>query len=651
MATLELFTQSEGLRRPVSTASLLAFLLTGAFYLATMSLTYGFIDRGELAAVASTLGVAHPTGYPTLTLLGYLAVRLLPSVRPVLVLNVLSALWSALGVALLTLVIHRVLRAAPRGLGAGVLAALSGASALFIGFSTVWWSQATGFEAYSLHAVFLTLVTLLFLRYLEDLGARRGRAGFSMWGLLFSFSLGLSFTNHLSTVMLAPAFLCLFHRSVGLTAQGLQALIRLVPPFAAGLLPYAYLPIRASMHPPLDWGDPDTLARFLEHVTEAQFHFAVLLETRVFRQQTEYFANTLLSDTSVIGLAVAASGLVLLVRRGKQQALWTNVLFLTCAVVTGLYDINDIGNYYLPAFLAIGIWVAAGLAYSAERFGATAAYALGALLVGLNAVRHYHPMNECENTLAQDLTWNVLQNLPQRSVVISGHWDYWVSGSLYAQEVEGLRRDVRVLDPEGLRSEAYIDHQLRNEPELWMPALKEAREFIQWIRDFREQPAMSAGEVEGYYDAYYDMISALIERNPERPFFVTEWTDPRIGEGYLRVPAKLAYRLTKAPGYLEQDFPDYRFRPWRNRVDPYVVKVSEIYTASLLARARYEEDHGRLDDARRYGLYALGFDPGFSESEVPDMPLHIEHQIVEVLRSYRALRERVRRMQNPSGPG
>jgi hypothetical protein len=62
-----------------------------------MSLTYGFIDRGELAAVATTLGIAHPTGYPTLTLLGHFAVRLFPFARPVVVLNVLSALWTATG--------------------------------------------------------------------------------------------------------------------------------------------------------------------------------------------------------------------------------------------------------------------------------------------------------------------------------------------------------------------------------------------------------------------------------------------------------------------------------------------------------------------------------------------------------------------------
>lgn len=45
--------------RAALAASLFAFLLTGSLYLATMSRTYGFIDRGELAAVSTTLGIAH----------------------------------------------------------------------------------------------------------------------------------------------------------------------------------------------------------------------------------------------------------------------------------------------------------------------------------------------------------------------------------------------------------------------------------------------------------------------------------------------------------------------------------------------------------------------------------------------------------------
>ena len=442
-----LFTRSKRRAKPYAVASFLAFGLTVSVYLATMSRTYGFIDRGELAAVATTLGIAHPTGYPSLTVVGHLTARLFPDVRPVLVLNLLSALWTAASAALAALVIHRVLRStfttvasasrpknstrksleADRGTSSFLVFTLASASffgAAFIGFSTTWWSQATGFEVYSLHAVFLTLATLTFLLYLESLGARSSRAEFSRWGVLFPFSLGFGITNHLSMVMLAPAFAYLFFRTTGFRVHALRELARLVPGFVLGVLPYVYLPVRSSVHPRLNWGDPDTLERFLAHVTGAQFHFAVFFETRVFRQQTQYLANTLLSDTSVLGLVVAAMGLVILIRRARVHALWTVTLFLTCAGLSGLYDINDIGNYYLPAFLAVAIWVAAGLAFTAERLGRKTAIAIGLLLVGLNLGRHYQAMDERENTLAEDLTWNVLQSLPPGAVVLSNHWDY-----------------------------------------------------------------------------------------------------------------------------------------------------------------------------------------------------------------------------------
>jgi hypothetical protein len=46
------------------------YILTGAFvfivYLTTLAPSVVKIDSGELAAVQSTLGIAHPTGYPLL---------------------------------------------------------------------------------------------------------------------------------------------------------------------------------------------------------------------------------------------------------------------------------------------------------------------------------------------------------------------------------------------------------------------------------------------------------------------------------------------------------------------------------------------------------------------------------------------------------
>jgi hypothetical protein len=171
-----------------------AALVAAAIYAPTVARSYGFIDKGEMAAAAATLGITHPTGYPTLTLLGYAATLLSPA-RPVYTLNLVAALLAAAGVGLMAALFRRLI-------DSSVIAAIA---ALIAGLTTVWWSQATGFEAYAWHAVFLPLLCLLFLRFVDTLGQPGGAA----WprGTLFAFVLGLSFTNHSSTIMLAPAFL------------------------------------------------------------------------------------------------------------------------------------------------------------------------------------------------------------------------------------------------------------------------------------------------------------------------------------------------------------------------------------------------------------------------------------------------------------
>jgi len=77
---------------------------------------------------------------------------------------------------------------------------------------------------------------------------------------------GLSFTNHLQTVMLAPA-LCFFIISSDYKALlHFRNLFLLFFFFTLGLSVYLYLPIRTEAGSAIHWGDPDTVGHFLNHV-------------------------------------------------------------------------------------------------------------------------------------------------------------------------------------------------------------------------------------------------------------------------------------------------------------------------------------------------------------------------------------------------
>src|SRR6476659_286344 len=104
-----------------------------ALYMATLLPGIGSGDTAEFQRVAPTLGVAHPTGYPLYTMLGWLWSRLPLGGTPAWRMNLFSAVAGALAVG--------VLYAAARALGQA--RAVAAAAALTLAASRTFWSQST----------------------------------------------------------------------------------------------------------------------------------------------------------------------------------------------------------------------------------------------------------------------------------------------------------------------------------------------------------------------------------------------------------------------------------------------------------------------------------------------------------------------------
>lgn len=656
--------------------ALLVTILTFALYAATMNRTFGFIDKGELVAVASTLGISHPTGYPTIMILGWIATRLVP-LREVLTLNGMSALLTAIGAGLLVLLFNDLigrLRRAPRkgtaaqgkdrgakgkraaaprdaeaahgaaattGPAGGVHVAYAALGALFTACTATWWNQGNGFEVYSLHAVMLPLVSLLFLRHVDAMNAAASDAnpGFTRSGTLFALVLGLSFTNHLTTVLLAPAFLLYYAWNIAtssnarsdasalLSKRTLMGLLYLAPPFLLGLLPYAWLPIRAAMQPQFNWGNTTTLEALYRHITGQVYQVWMFSDASVFKKQTAYFFGNLPAELAFAGIAVAALGIVAFAERSRKLAAWTALLFVACILYSGNYDIMEIGPYYMTAIFAIGIWAAAGLAWLHERIGAAAALGVGTALVALTCFMNLEESDESGNVLVEDMTTNMLNTLPPKALIFSQQWDFWVAGSFYMQGVEGKRPDVLMIDPELLRRTWYLDQLEHNHPEFMRRVKPAVDAFRKEVYKFDHNLPYDGNVIQ---NTYVGMMNAMIESTiAERPVLVTGEVDPAVGAGYVRTPDHLALRLTKDTNYLPTEFPRYRFSFWGKRVDSYTTKIYELYARSAYLRALYEAHYGHRDIALRYFDLAIGFDPGIERKDVPDLPLASEENVYE----------------------
>ncbi|MBI3744771.1 MAG: DUF2723 domain-containing protein, partial [Chloroflexi bacterium] len=195
--------------RPSPTALIAVglFILSLAVYLSGLppSITWAHeaSDGPELATVVKTWGVAHPSGYPTYTLLGKLF-SIIPAGDVAHRLSIMSAVAGAAAVAFTFLAATRVLammarRAAPAQPREGrepwfrLMAAASGALAL--AFSPIMWGQSVVAEVYALNILFGAAIAYVLLAWIDD-AQHDERPPSLRKPLLAALLFGLAMGNH-----------------------------------------------------------------------------------------------------------------------------------------------------------------------------------------------------------------------------------------------------------------------------------------------------------------------------------------------------------------------------------------------------------------------------------------------------------------------
>jgi len=428
----------------VSLAGLGVFLLVFALYLRTLSPTVLYLQDPKLLDAVmvqmqvAVLGITHPTGYPTYLMLTHLFTYL-PIGDVAYRVNIGSAFYAALAVVAVYLT----------GLLLSKRVVAAAAGALAFGLGAALWSQAVIAEVYTLNALLVAATIGVMLLWRER---QRDR-----YLLLSAFLVGLCLTNHLTSGLLLPAgflLVALVDRSklkdAGLLLKGAGL-------FLLGLTPYLYLPIRAAMNPPMDANNPTTFERFWYvvsggNLTGSFFSFGPAELPR----RMLFYGEHLLQNMPFLVVMVALTGAVVVLMRDRQAGIFLGFLFFGWLIYSIENDIPDIDLYFIPTYLVLSLWAAAGFGAlldeaesltgglsKAARWGVIGALCAVMLLLPLFGVGGTYAKSDMSGVYrGQKEIEAVAENAAPNATILHHRSSMW-----YMVLVEKRRRDLTIVDP------------------------------------------------------------------------------------------------------------------------------------------------------------------------------------------------------------
>ena len=453
-----------------------------------------FWDTGELQVVAPVLGTAHPTGFPTYVLLGWLAsVVLQPLGDPAFRMNVFSGLCLAVAAGVTVDLVRALTGRVALGIVAGIGLALT----------PIAWTIATHAEAHTLHLALVAILLWLLVAWEERVRVRtavvpatygvaeptlfdvtRDRGDRYLVAAAFVYALAAG--NHSLTLLLAiPIGLFVLAVDPGIWRRGRLVLACVAVLVVTLILVYLELPLRAGpFRAPLVYGTPNTWDGFRYIVLAEQFQGSLSDPFGNLGDKFGAFLKLTVDNFGILAPLIPFAFLVTVLRRPRYALLTGTAVAITC-FFNASYINADITRYYVGPALMVWTWLAllaagvvdvlatrrlravvGGAAAKLETptaegvgpvsgrdpadvraRGAMLVLVLGLiLLVPTLAVvsDRYKAVDMSRRTDASTWADHVMHTVEPNAVILS--WWSYSTALWYAQCVEGQRSDVAIID-------------------------------------------------------------------------------------------------------------------------------------------------------------------------------------------------------------
>ena len=461
---------------------LVAAIAFGAAWLALLP-GLAYWDTGELQTVGPLMGTAHPTGFPTYVLLGWLAsVVLQPFGEPAFRMNLFSAICLAVAAGVTVDLVRQLTGRVILGMAAGVAMALAPTA----------WAMATHAEAHTLHLALVAI--LLWLLVTWDARVRApvpewravgwpddpvdhggGRDRGDRFLVVSAVVFGLAVGNHTLTLLLAiPVGLYVLAVDPGIWRRGRLVLSCIAALVLTVVVVYLELPLRAGpFRAALVYGIPNTWDGFRYIVLAEQFQGSLSDPFGELPRKFGELVTRTVTQFGVLAPFIPIAFVVTAVRRPRYALLTGTASVITCFFAAS-YINADISRYYLGPALMAWTWLAILGGFAVEFFaggadevapvpgderaagpgrgGGLTAAGLMTLVVAaafllptvVAAPARYKAVDASRDHGAATWAKHVFDVVEPDAAIVS--WWSYSTPLWYAQRVEGQRPDVTIMD-------------------------------------------------------------------------------------------------------------------------------------------------------------------------------------------------------------
>jgi hypothetical protein len=487
-------------------AAIAVTAVTFALYCATLLPGLDFGDTASFQTMVGSPIITPRDGYPLYFAVSAVFHRLVGG-DAAHTLNLASAAEAALACGVLTLV--------AAALSGSVLAGV-GSALLFAG-SYTFWSQSIIAEVYALHMLAVALTLGLLLRWEQRPTLARLGAFFAVYAI--------SFGNHLSMILLAPAYTVFLLASA---PRGWRSMVTwpvtalALTAATAGALQYVWnlRTLWFGLYPPDGLLDAVRTGWFDITKTDWRQTMALQVPSGMAGDHAAMYRFDLLQQFGWAGVLLGAIGLAALVRTNGRRA----ALLATAYLVNGLfaysYNVGDAHVFYLPSHMMIALLAAPGAVLVAQalmagwarlepdptrqgtaraRMASSAVAVAGVALIGyagLRIYRDYPALDRSEDRRPAGVLSALTAGIDVRSAILLTDLNWQVQNGLsyYAS-----------------RQRPEIAYARLADVLLYAPAL--VRDNFDIARDV----ALTAGARNGLIDAYGPLIPTTADARVESP--------------------------------------------------------------------------------------------------------------------------------------